>query len=98
MIRSETKGSKDPGQGGYHPPAAPVLSGNIEKKTEAWLNWTQNSEPDLLAMTSIGTNRRLIRLISGSLTMIRTLRKASSPMHKVVDLAGNESTASNELK
>jgi hypothetical protein len=83
-----------------HPPAAPVLSGNIEKKTEAWLSWTQNSEPDLAGYDLYRDKQKInTGLISGITYHDQNLKEGIFAYAvKAVDLAGNESAASNELK
>ncbi|MBI4681396.1 MAG: hypothetical protein HY753_09410, partial [Nitrospirae bacterium] len=42
-----------------HPPAAPVLSGETENKTDARLNWTQNTEPDLSGYNIYRDNQKV---------------------------------------
>lgn len=42
-----------------HPPAAPVLSGKLENRTDIRLNWTQNVEPDFAGYNIYRNSQRL---------------------------------------
>lgn len=83
-----------------HPPAPPVLSGEVEDKINANLTWTQNIEPDLAGYnlyrdgTKINTD-----LITATAYLDTNLSEGIYTYTvKAVDRAGWESDPSNEVK
>jgi large repetitive protein len=82
------------------PPAAPQLTGKIENKNNARLSWSRNGETDIagynLYRDAVKINATVISDIS---YLDQNLKEASySYTVTAVDLAGNESKPSNEVK
>jgi Tol biopolymer transport system component/flagellar hook assembly protein FlgD len=83
-----------------HPPPAPVLSGKIEDKTNARLNWTKNTEPDLAGYNLYRDIQKInTELIKDTSYLDQNLKEGIYIYTvKAIDLAGNESEPSNEVK
>ena len=83
-----------------HPPAAPVLSGTIENRSNARLFWTANPEPDLsgynLYRDSQKVNTALIKDVTYNDQNLKEGVYAYAL--KAIDFAGNESGPSNQVK
>lgn len=82
------------------PPEAPVLSGRIENKSNISLSWAQNAEPDLAGYNLYRDSQRInTTLISNTTYLDQNLREGIyTYIVKAIDLAGNESKPSNEIK
>ena len=82
-----------------HPPAAPVLSGKVDTKINAQLDWICNTEPHVaynLYRNGVKVN---VELVAGCELRDQNLTEGVYAYTvKAVDLAGNESNASNEIK
>ncbi len=83
-----------------HPPATPVFSGKIENKSNVSLNWTQNTEPDFSGYDLYMDGRKInITLIKDINYLDQNLKEGIYTYTvKAIDLAGNESKPSNEVK
>jgi len=83
-----------------HAPASPVLSGQVQNKSDVHLSWTQNSEPDFVGYNIYGDGQK----INGTLLTDASFSSANIPDGErsytvtAVDLAGNESLASNVIR
>ncbi len=82
-----------------HPPAAPILSGQIENRKDANLSWTRNTEPDLAGYNLYRNNQKANSiLITDTGYLDRNLEEGVYTYTvKAVDYAGWESKASNEV-
>lgn len=83
-----------------HPPAAPVLSGKVDNKINALLDCTGNTDPDL-AGYNVYRNGVIVNeeLLAGCELRDQNLSEGEYAYTvKAVDLAGNESSASNEVQ
>jgi len=83
------------------PPSAPGLTGKInESRTGASLSWTKNNEPDFAGYNFYRNNAKLNQeLLTGETDMDEGLKEGEySYSIKAVDMAGNESEASNTVK
>ncbi|TAK08359.1 MAG: hypothetical protein EPO39_04595, partial [Candidatus Manganitrophaceae bacterium] len=82
------------------PPSAPTLSAKVEDKTNADLTWSANSEPDLAGYNLYrGTQKVNTTLVTTLAYLDLNLPEGEHPYTvKAVDLAGWESTPSNEIK
>ena len=82
------------------PPSAPVLSGEIENKSDAKLNWTQNQELDLAGYNIYRDGQKLNPEPVNDVTYLDQGPGEGVFVYTVtaVDLAGWESTPSNEVK
>jgi Tol biopolymer transport system component/flagellar hook assembly protein FlgD len=83
-----------------HPPASPVLSGEIENKTNARLTWTVNSEPDLVGYNLYRDGQKLN---SKPITDIQYIDQGLAEGDytytvKAIDRAGWESESSNQIR
>jgi Tol biopolymer transport system component/subtilase family serine protease/fibronectin type 3 domain-containing protein len=83
-----------------HPPAAQVLSGKIENKKSASLNWTQNAEPDFAGYDLYRDGQKInIVPLYGVAYLDEDLGEGIYAYTvKAIDFAGNESPTSNEVK
>jgi Tol biopolymer transport system component/flagellar hook assembly protein FlgD/fibronectin type 3 domain-containing protein len=83
-----------------HPPAAPVLSGKVDTKTNAQLDWTNNTEPDLAGRNIYKAGQKISTALITDITYLdqNLTEGVYTYTVKAVDLAGNESSASNEIK
>jgi len=83
-----------------HPPEAPLLSGTIEDKSNVRLNWTQGTEPDLSGYNLYRDNQKVnTSLIKDTAYLAQNLMEGIYAFKVIaVDLAGNESNPSNEIK
>jgi subtilase family serine protease/Tol biopolymer transport system component/flagellar hook assembly protein FlgD/fibronectin type 3 domain-containing protein len=82
-----------------HPPAAPILTGKVENKTNVRLDWTLNSEPDASGYNVYRNGQKLNNIPLPNVTLTDSNLKEGSYSYVVraVDLAGNESGPSNLL-
>ena len=82
------------------PPAAPVLSGSIDNRSNAKLEWTGNQEPDLAGYNIYRDGQKVnTDLVAGAAFLDQNLTEATySYTVKAVDHAGWESPSSNEVK
>ena len=83
-----------------HPPISPVLSGNIENKSNIRLTWTQNTEPDLAGYNLYRDSQKINTSFMAGVNYLDENLTEGIHAYTVtaVDLAGNESKASNEVK
>ncbi|MEW6215078.1 MAG: FlgD immunoglobulin-like domain containing protein, partial [Nitrospirota bacterium] len=83
-----------------HPPTAPLLSGKIEDKSNARLNWTQNIEPDLAGYNLYRDNQKVNTALIKDINYLDQNLKEGIYTYTViaVDLAGWENESSNEIK
>lgn len=83
-----------------HPPAAPVLSGKIESKSNARLEWTPNGESDLGGYALYRNGQKVTAsVIKESTYFDQNLAEGEySYIVTAIDRAGNESAHSNEIK
>lgn len=82
-----------------HPPAAPVLSGNLEKNADMMVKWTGGEEADLAGYNLYRNGRKLngVPLAESSYLDFALEEGDSSYVLRAVDRAGNESEPSNTL-
>jgi Tol biopolymer transport system component/fibronectin type 3 domain-containing protein len=83
-----------------HPPDPPVLSGKIDGKTNALLNWPKNTEADLAGYNVFRDGQKLngSLLTDSTHTDINLKDGTYSYTVKAVNFAGSESSASNAVK
>jgi Tol biopolymer transport system component/flagellar hook assembly protein FlgD/fibronectin type 3 domain-containing protein len=83
-----------------HPPAAPVLSGTVEKKKDARMTWIRNSEPDLAGYNVYRGSQKLNSDILTALEYLDCDVAEGDYIYtlRAVDLAGWESQPSNEVR
>lgn len=83
-----------------HPPAAPVLSGELENTTNARLTWARIAEPDIAGYNVSRNSLKINTIPVSDLTYLD--QNPGEGVHtytlKAVDLAGGESVLSNEVK
>jgi VCBS repeat-containing protein len=81
-------------------PASPVLSGEIEDKTDARLTWTENTEPDLAGYNLYRDNQKLNATLLSDIALLEAGLEEGVYTYavKAVDLAGWESHPSNEVR
>ena len=82
-----------------HPPATPVLSGKIEAKTGVRLDWPRNTETDMAGYNVYRDGQKLNSSLITDIFFIDVNLKEGNYAYsvKAVDLAGNESGASNAV-
>jgi fibronectin type 3 domain-containing protein/flagellar hook assembly protein FlgD len=83
-----------------HPPMPPVLSGNVENKSNARLTWTQNTEPDFAGYNLYRDDQKINTSLMACVNYLDENLPEGIHAYTVtaVDLAGNESKPSNEVK
>ncbi|RPI76121.1 MAG: hypothetical protein EHM45_13875, partial [Desulfobacteraceae bacterium] len=81
------------------PPAPPVLSGKVQDKADALLNWTANDEPDLAGYDLYRDNIKInTTLIKETQYRDQNLKEGTyNYIVKAVDKAGLESVPSNSV-
>ncbi len=82
------------------PPSAPLLIGEIINEVDADLSWSGNSEPDIAGYNIYLNGNKLNADLLNTVTYSEQNLSEGSYRYavKAVDLAGWESTASNEVK
>ncbi|TAN41053.1 MAG: hypothetical protein EPN25_05690 [Nitrospirae bacterium] len=82
------------------PPASPVLSGKVENKKDARLTWTASTESDLAGYDLYRDGQKInSTLLKDALYLDQSLKEnVYAYVVKAIDLAGNESKPSNEIK
>jgi large repetitive protein len=83
-----------------HPPAAPLLTGKTDNRTDGDLSWSKNGEPDLAGYNLYRDGVKLngAPLVAVSFTDSGLKEGSYSYTVKALDLAGNESQPSNAVK
>ena len=83
-----------------HPPSTPLLSGTIENGTNANLNWTAGSEPDIAGYDLYRNGEKINTALLMTSTYTDHDMKEGVYVYavKAVDFAGNESSFSNEFR
>jgi Tol biopolymer transport system component/flagellar hook assembly protein FlgD len=83
-----------------HPPAVPSLTGKLEDKTTARLDWNRNVETDLAGYNLYRNSQKINTALISDITYPDQNLKEGSYAFTVtaVDLAGNESKPSNEVR
>jgi len=81
------------------PPLAPQLAGKIDNKVDAQVTWSRNSESDLAGYNLYRNSQKVNTTLSVDITYRDPALKEGTYVYsvKAVDLAGNESVASNEI-
>lgn len=82
------------------PPATPVLAANVENTSNVSLSWTQNTESDLAGYDIYRNDQKLNTGLAAGISYTDQNLSEGTYTYKVkaVDLAGNESSLSNEVK
>ena len=83
-----------------HPPAAPSLSGTVDNRVDARLDWPSNTEPDMAGYNLYRAGQKINTELIKDLTYLdQSLGEGLYAYTlKAVDLAGWESRPSNEVK
>jgi subtilase family serine protease/flagellar hook assembly protein FlgD len=83
-----------------HPPVSPALTGKIDNKSNVILSWPKNSEPDLAGYSVYRDGQKLNNILLTNTTYLDGALKDGSYSYAItaVDVAGNESPASNAVK
>ncbi len=83
-----------------HPPQPPVLSGEIENRTDARLSWIANTEPDLAGYNLYRDGQKLNSELITEIQYIDSSLSEGNYTYTVraVDRAGWESEPSNQVK
>lgn len=81
------------------PPLAPQLTGKIDNKVDAQVTWSKNTESDLAGYNLYRNSLRVNTALLADATYRDAALKEGTYVYsvKAVDLAGNESVASNEI-
>ncbi len=83
-----------------HPPAPPVLSGKAENRSDIRLIWPQNAEPDIAGYDLYRDSRKINAALIKGPSYLDQNREEGVYIYtlKAIDLAGNESLPSNDVK
>ena len=94
--RTETRGSVNVDT---HPPAAPMLSGVVENRSNVKLTWLQNAESDLSGYDLYRDSQKVNTALIRNATYLDQNVKEGVYHYtlKAIDFAGNESGSSNQV-
>ncbi|WP_281184377.1 CARDB domain-containing protein [Trichlorobacter lovleyi] len=81
------------------PPLAPQLTGKVDNKVDAQVTWSKNTESDLAGYNLYRNSQKVNTALLADTTYRDPALKEGTYVYsvKAVDLAGNESVASNEI-